>query len=83
MNLSDVIQTAVKLLVACLAVGFVLSLFDLDALGALRVVSDAVHWMVGNASELIASGSRYILLGAVIVVPIFLIHLALKLLRKR
>ncbi len=81
--MSNAIQTAVKLLVACLAVGFVLSLFGLDALGALGVVSDAIHWAVDNASALLRSGSRYILLGAVIVVPIFLIHLALRLLRKR
>lgn len=81
--MSNAIQTAVKLLVACLAVGFVLSLFGLDALGALGVVSDAIHWAVDNASELLRSGSRYILLGAVIVVPIFLIHLALRLLRRR
>jgi membrane-anchored glycerophosphoryl diester phosphodiesterase (GDPDase) len=81
--MSNAIQTAVKLLVACLAVGFVLSFFGLDALGALGVVSDAIHWAVDNASELLRSGSRYILLGAVIVVPIFLIHLALRLLRRR
>lgn len=81
--MSNAVQTAVKLLVACLAVGFVLSLFGLDALGALGVVSDAIHWAVDNASELLRSGSRYILLGAVIVVPIFLIQLALRLLRKR
>ena len=81
--MSNAIQTAVKLLVACLAVGFVLSLFGLDALGALGVVSDAIHWAVDNASELLRVGSRYILLGAVIVVPIFLIHLALRLLRRR
>lgn len=81
--MSNAVQTAVKLLVACLAVGFVLSMFGLDALGALGVVSDAIHWAVDNASELLRSGSRYILLGAVIVVPIFLIHLALRLLRRR
>jgi uncharacterized membrane protein (Fun14 family) len=81
--MSNAVQTAVKVLVACLAVGFVLSLFGLDALGALGVVSDAIHWAVDNASELLRSGSRYILLGAVIVVPIFLIQLALRLLRRR
>jgi uncharacterized membrane protein (Fun14 family) len=81
--MSNAVQTAIKVLVACLAVGFVLSLFGLDALGALGVVSDAIHWAVDNASELLRSGSRYILLGAVIVVPIFLIQLALRLLRKR
>ena len=81
--MSEVLQTALKLLVACLAVGFVLSLFGLDAWGALAVVSDAVHWAIDNASELVRSGSRYILLGAVIVVPIFLIRLGLNLLRKR
>ena len=81
--MSNAIQTAVKLLVACLAVGFVLSLFDLDALGALRVLSDTVRWAVDNASSMISRGAHYILLGAVIVVPIFLVHLALKLLRKR
>lgn len=81
--MSEVIQTIVKLLAACLAVGFVLSLFGLDALGALGVLSDAIHWAVDNASELIRAGSRYILLGAVIVVPIFLIRLGFNLLRRR
>lgn len=81
--MSNAVQTALKLLVASLAVGFVLSLFGLDALGALRVVSEAFHWAVDNASELVRSGASYILLGAVIVVPIFLIRLALATLRKR
>jgi hypothetical protein len=81
--MSNAIQTALKLLVACLAVGFVLSIFGLDALGALRAVSDAAHWVVDNASEVVRSGARYVLLGAVIVVPIFLIRLALSTLRKR
>lgn len=81
--MNNAVQTAVKLLLACLAVGFVLSLFDLDALGALRVLSDAVHWVVDNAAALLRDGARYILLGAVIVVPIYLIRLGLNLLRRR
>lgn len=81
--MSNVVQTVLKLLAASLAVGFVLSLFGLDALGALRAVSDAFHWAVENASELVRSGLGYILVGAVIVVPIFLIRLALASLRKR
>lgn len=81
--MSQAIQTAIKLLAACLAVGFVLSLFDVDAWGALRMISNFAHWVVDNAAELVRQGAHYILLGAVIVVPIFLIRLAVQLLRKR
>ena len=77
------IGTAVNLLVICLLVGWVLSVIEIDALGFIRFLSHSVR----NAGELAADGVRwavpYILLGAVIVVPFYVLKFGLDLLKRR
>jgi hypothetical protein len=73
----------IKLLLVCLLVGWLLSVIDIDALGFLRFLSQSVR----HAGELAADGVRwavpYILLGAVVVVPFYIIKTGLNLLKRR
>ncbi len=78
-----IVSTLIKLALVCLGVGLVLAFFDVDPVrllhnfpnvirSAFRVVVDMIRWAV-----------PYITLGAVVVVPIWLIFFALRLLRNR
>ncbi len=82
-DLRKFIGTSIKLLLICLMVGWVLSVIDLDALGFIRFLSQSVR----NAGELAADGVRwavpYILLGAVVVIPLFVLKFGLGLLKGR
>jgi hypothetical protein len=75
--------TLLKLFILSLVVGIVLSVFDIDPEGLLgafggtagsifRVLVDALEWAV-----------PYVLIGAVVVVPIWLILTALRMARRR
>ncbi len=87
-------KTALKLLLACLVAGWLLSILGTDALGFLRWLSQVLHgsidllrdffaWSVDFARGFIEWSVSYILLGAVVVVPFFLIRLAWRQLRRR
>ncbi len=82
-DVRKMIGTGIKLLLICLLVGWVLSVIDIDALGFIRFLSQSLR----HAGELAADGVRwavpYILLGAVIVVPFYIIKLGLDLLKRR
>jgi hypothetical protein len=75
--------TAIKLVLICLIVGWVLSVIDLDALGFIRFLSQSVR----NAGDLAADAARwavpYILLGAVIVIPFYILKFGLDFLKRR
>ena len=75
--------TDIKLVLICLIVGWVLSVIDLDALGFIRFLSQSVR----NAGDLAADAARwavpYILLGAVIVIPFYILKFGLDLLKRR
>ncbi|MDP7547377.1 MAG: DUF6460 domain-containing protein [Alphaproteobacteria bacterium] len=78
-----IIGSGIKLLLISLVVGWVLSVIDMDALGFIRFLSQSVR----NAGEVAADGVRwavpYILLGAVVVVPFYIIKFGLALLKRR
>jgi hypothetical protein len=76
--MSSPLGTVVRLLLACLVVGLVLKFLNMDAVGLLRwvgntianlgdVFGDLFHWAVGP-----------ILVGAVVVIPIWLIALLMR-----
>ena len=71
------------LVLICLIVDWVLSVIDLDALGFIHFLSQSVR----NAGELAADAVRwavpYILLGAVIVIPFYILKFGLELLKGR
>ncbi len=76
-------KTALKLLLACLLVGMVLSFIDFDALEILRSLGQAMHYVVERAGEISGGAISYILLGAIVVLPIALIRFGLGKLKRR
>jgi len=76
-------STIIKLLVACFIVGFALTFFSVDP-------RDVLTWMVNTGRELaqwsvsvFGNAISYILLGAVIVIPIWLVFYLLRAARGR
>ncbi len=82
-DIRKIIGTGIKLLLICLLVGWVLSVMEVDALGFIQFLSQSLR----NVGELAADGVRwavpYILLGAIIVVPFYILKFGLDLLKKR
>jgi hypothetical protein len=78
-----IIRSGIKILLISLLIGWIMSVINLDALGFIRFFSQAVR----NAGELAADGVRwavpYILLGAVVVVPFYILKFGLDLLKRR
>ena len=72
-DVRKIIGTGIKLLLVCLLIGWVLSVIVIDALGIIRFLSRSLR----HAGELATDGVRwavsYILLGAVIVVPLYIV----------
>lgn len=77
------LATIGKLLLACLVVGFLLSFLELDPVALLRGsfawIGDLLRSMVDNLGKVVS----YTLLGAVIVVPIWLLSYAWRALKNR
>ena len=82
-DIRKLLGTGIKLLLVCLLVGWILSVIEIDALGFIRFLSQSLR----NAGELAAGAVRwgvpYILLGAVVVVPFYILKLGLDLLKRR
>ena len=72
-NGKSVAATLLKLLAASLAVGLVLSFLGLTPLDILEDLSGTVRQLVETAINVMRWAADYILLGAVIVVPIWLL----------
>lgn len=76
-------STIIKLLIACLLVGFALAFFQVDPRDLLswvvETVKDLAQWSVSVFGDAIS----YILLGAVIVIPIWLFFYLLRAARGR
>jgi len=69
----NVVGTIVKLLIASLIVGVILTWMDLDALGFLRWIGHSFQDIVAFFGEFARWALGPILVGAVLVVPIWLI----------
>lgn len=76
-------STIVKLLIACFLVGMSLTVLNLDPrtlmTESLHMLKDLAQWSISNFGDAVS----YIMLGAVIVLPIWLISYLLRLLRSR
>jgi hypothetical protein len=76
-------STVIKLLIACLIVGFALTFFDVDPKNLLisvgGLIRDLAQWSVSVFGKWVS----YILLGAVIVLPIWLFFYLLRAARGR
>ncbi len=73
--MSPKVKTALKLVAACLLVGMVMSWLSIDVLDYLRSLGQAAHYVVENASGVFKTGAEWALLGAIVVLPIFLARL--------
>jgi hypothetical protein len=65
--------TVVKLVAASLVVGLVLDWLDLGPEDVLALVTDAARDLATSAGDIVSRTASYVLLGAVIVVPLWLI----------
>jgi hypothetical protein len=70
---TNVVGTIIKLLIASLIVGVILSWMDLDAMGFLRWIGHSFSDIVAFFGEFARWALGPILVGAVLVVPIWLI----------
>ena len=75
--------TVLRILLASLVVGMAMALFDVQP-------RDILHWLTGSLDEAFANAQawigwtvKYVLLGAVVVVPIWVLWFLLQFLRRR
>ena len=74
--------TVLRILLASLVVGMAMAFFEVQP-------SDILHWLTGSLDEAFANAQawiawtvKYVLLGAVVVVPIWVLWFALQYLRR-
>lgn len=75
--------TVVKLIIASLCVGLLLAYFDTDPLALLGWARDNMQALLGDAADWVQWSIKYIFIGAVIVVPIWLIGYLWRAARRR
>ena len=76
-------RTIVKLIIACLLVGLVLSTLNIDLRNILESGQNAIEWLIKVGGEFFGWALSYILIGAVVVIPIWLILYMVKAARGR
>lgn len=69
----NVIGTVFKILLASLVLGFILKFLDVNPKDLLLNFGETVQAAFSWAGEFVASSVEYVLVGAVIVIPIWLI----------
>ena len=76
-------RTLFRLLLASFAVGFVLTVVDVRPEELLRDLNDVAHRIFTSAVEAVRWAIPYILIGAVVVAPIWLVMTLWKAIRRR
>ena len=76
-------STIIKLLIASFLVGLVLSFLDIDPLRLFEHFWDTVHEVVARVASFIQWSARYVALGAIVVVPLWLIPILLRSIGRR
>ena len=76
-------RTIVKLIIACLLVGLVLSTLNIDPRNILESGQDAIEWLIEVGGEFFGWAVTYILIGAIVVIPIWLIMYLMRAARGR
>ena len=70
------VSTIVKLIIACLLVGLVLSTLNVDPRNILASGQATIEWLIEAGGEFFAWAVTHILTGAIVVIPIwFIIYL--------
>jgi len=70
---SNIKDTLIKLLVMSFIIGILLSFFNIDPSELLKNLGGTVQKIFAALSGIVEWGIKYVLLGAVVVVPIWLI----------
>lgn len=76
-------STLIRILIASLLVGMLMAWFDITPTRVLTTATGMAKEAIDNAQAWVGSAISYVLLGAVIVVPIWLISYLVKFLRHR
>ena len=74
-------STAIKIAVASLGVGLILSLFDIKPQDLMRNLGETVVEIFNLMVGVVEWSVPYILIGAIVVVPIWLIRVAIRMTR--
>lgn len=69
----NVLGTIIKIVLASLILGFVLRFFEIDPKDLLLNFGDTIKSAFSWAGEFVSGSIEYVLVGAVIVIPIWLI----------
>ncbi|GLK54102.1 hypothetical protein JOD31_001269 [Methylopila capsulata] len=72
------IGVILRLLLLCVIVGLVLDQLDLDVFRLLDYAIDVVRDLIANSADLLRTLLRYLIIGAMVVIPIWLILRVLK-----
>ena len=70
---SNVLSTLFKILLASLILGFLLKFFEIDPKDLLLNFGQTLRSMFAWAGDFVAGSVEYVLIGAIIVVPVWLI----------
>ena len=83
MSRQNIVSTIVRLLLLSLVVGLVLSFLDITPENLLTAFGDTIERIVRLAVRFGTWAMRYIFVGAVVVLPIWLLFAVLRLLRQK
>ena len=76
-------ETAIKIAIASLVVGLFLGFFDIDPRELLADFGETVQHIFSVVASIVEWAVKYVLLGAIVVVPIWLVFFAIGRLRNR
>ena len=80
---ANVRDTIIKIVLFSFVIGLLLSFFDVDPAQLLRNFGATAEQIFKIVADIIEWGVKYVLLGAVVVIPIWLIFFAIGKLRRR
>lgn len=76
-------STVVRILVLCLIVGLVISVFDISPEGILGLLGSTVERIFLIVTGVVQWAVPYVLVGAVVVIPIWIVVYIVRVARKR
>lgn len=81
-RIQDLFSQAVRIVIICLLVGLFLSWLDIQALTTLKALSEFLHKIVELVVTAVEWGLPFVLMGAIVVVPVVLIRFVLRYLKR-
>lgn len=81
--MNGIVSTLVKLALACFLVGLLLNFFDIDPVRLMQNLPDTVYAVFDLLLGWTRRAVPYIMLGAIVVVPIWLIRVLLRAARRK